>query len=234
MKHILTLAFILFAFSNCLAQRHISPSGTFPVGDTSAADYHRAYDDLDHGKTDGREIFEDNPIYNDLYSPSCSWYCGGSVKRLSASSSLKPQGNKTYFAAKAHDFNHETVWSEGVPGYGVGEYLLYEFEGNCPRITTIRILNGYVKNEKKWTENSRVKQILVRYNDEPYVILDLEDSRTLQWFDIGIVGYGPEAGVDTSWTLKFEIMDVYPGTKYDDTVISELYFDGLDSHSLYH
>ena len=66
------------------------------------------------------------------------------------------------------------------------------------------------------------------------MILDLEDSRTLQWFDIGIVGYCPEAGVDTSWTLKFEIMDVYPGTKYDDTVISELYFDGLDSHSLYH
>ena len=32
------------------------------------------------------------------------------------------------------------------------------------------------------------------------------------------------------WTLKFEILDVYPGERYDDTVISELYFDGIDVH----
>ena len=30
--------------------------------------------------------------------------------------------------------------------------------------------------------------------------------------------------------LKFEIMDVYPGDKYKDTVISDIYFDGIDVH----
>ena len=32
------------------------------------------------------------------------------------------------------------------------------------------------------------------------------------------------------WTLRFEILDVYPGSRYDDTVIAELYFDGIDVH----
>ena len=30
--------------------------------------------------------------------------------------------------------------------------------------------------------------------------------------------------------MKFEILDVYKGLKYDDVVISEIYFDGLDVH----
>lgn len=34
------------------------------------------------------------------------------------------------------------------------------------------------------------------------------------------------------WTLKFEILDIYKGLKYDDVVISEIYFDGLDVHCL--
>ena len=31
------------------------------------------------------------------------------------------------------------------------------------------------------------------------------------------------------WTLKFEIMEVYKGKKYDDVAITEIYFDGLDT-----
>ena len=30
--------------------------------------------------------------------------------------------------------------------------------------------------------------------------------------------------------MKFEILDVYKGLKYDDVAISEIYFDGLDVH----
>lgn len=34
------------------------------------------------------------------------------------------------------------------------------------------------------------------------------------------------------WKIRFEIMEVYPGDKYDDTVITEIYFDGTDVHCL--
>jgi hypothetical protein len=92
------------------------------------------------------------------------------------------------------------------------------------------ILNGYVRNEKLWRENSRVRKLKLYYNDTPIGILELEDSRTLQWFDVGILGNGPSAKETAVWTLKFEILEVYPGTRHKDTVISEIYFDGIDVH----
>jgi hypothetical protein len=30
-----------------------------------------------------------------------------------------------------------------------------------------------------------------------------------------------------NWTLKFEIMEIYEAEKYDDVVISEIFFDGI-------
>jgi len=41
-------------------------------------------------------------------------------------------------------------------------------------------------------------------------------------------GYHDETKPD--WTLKFEILEVYPGASCDDTVIAELYFGGIDVH----
>ena len=73
-----------------------------------------------------------------------------------------------------------------------------------------------------------MKKLRMWYNNQPYAILALEDSRTLQIFDVGILGYNDGAKPD--WTLKFEILEVYPGSKYGDTVIAELYFDGIDVH----
>ncbi|WP_449508538.1 hypothetical protein [Dawidia soli] len=32
--------------------------------------------------------------------------------------------------------------------------------------------------------------------------------------------------------MKFEILEVYEGAKYDDTVISEIFFDGIDVHEV--
>ncbi|MDG1014836.1 MAG: hypothetical protein P8O09_06440 [Flavobacteriaceae bacterium] len=33
-----------------------------------------------------------------------------------------------------------------------------------------------------------------------------------------------------NWKIRFEILEVYKGDKYDDTVISEIFFDGIDVH----
>jgi hypothetical protein len=116
---------------------------------------------------------------------------------------------------------------EGVPGYGIGQYLEYVFEPQSPRVTTILLYNGYVKSEKAWLENSRVKQLLLSINHTPYAILELADTRARQEFKIGTVGRNP-FGLET--VLRFEILDIYPGDKYEDTAISEIYFDGLDVH----
>lgn len=162
-------------------------------------------------------------------SVGCSWYCGAEIADIKSSSFLPQSGSTTYTAGNIHDFNYKNVWAEGVPGYGEGEYIVYTFPENCPRLTTVIVANGHVKSEKAWRDNSRVKTMLVYYDGKPYAILNLEDSRSEQTFELcDTLGYrGDEAKV---WTLKFEILEVYPGEKYDDTVISELYFDGIDVH----
>ena len=80
------------------------------------------------------------------WSDGCSWYCGGWVDNLTASSSL----SENYCAKNAHDTSVITAWVEGKQGNGEGEYLSYSFAGGCPRVTKVFILNGYTKNEIVW------------------------------------------------------------------------------------
>jgi hypothetical protein len=47
---------------------------------------------------------------------------------------------------------------------------------------------------------------------------------------VDTVGYGPDVENAPKWTLKFEIKEVYPGTKYQDCVIADFIFDGIDVH----
>ena len=212
--------------------RHIQPKAVHQMPKISVDEYEKSMEKLENDdeemSAEELERIGDLTVYTDLYSGFCSWYCGGEILSVKASSCLKPQGKFKYEAENAHDFNHRSVWVEGADGQGIGEWLEYEFPGHCPRITTVNILNGYVKTDKAWRENSRVKSLKMYYMDKPYAILNLEDSRTLQCFDVGVLG--PHNEEAPNWTLRFEILEVYPGEKYQDTVISELYYDGIDVH----
>lgn len=176
--------------------------------------------------------------YWHILGDGCSWYCGGGAKEITASSTLKPQGNVSYDPGNAEDLDYRTAWVEGVPGYGIGQYLLYTFAPEAPRITEIIVVNGYVKSERAYLENSRVKKLKVYLNNEPYLILNLEDKRSSQSFAVLPIGNGNRDSTEDydklktlkPWTLKFEIAEVYKGTKYDDVVITEIYFDGIDVH----
>jgi hypothetical protein len=150
-----------------------------------------------------------------------SWYAGGGTPdAVTASSHLKSNHQTINYAPEnAHDFSLETAWIEGVKGYGTGEYIVYHFswEHSGAEITEIKIANGYVKTQKAYLENSRVKKLKLYINDQPAAILHLEDRRAVQIFDFEPMQ--PK-------TLKFEILEVYKGDKYDDTAISEIFFDG--------
>ncbi len=165
-----------------------------------------------------------------FYSPACSWYCAGIIDTVKASSFL----SERYIGQNAHDFSTVNAWVEGVPGSGIGEYLEYTFPASCPRITHVLILNGYIKNKTVWRNNARVKQLLMYYNGEPYAILELDDTRDVQKFDVGLLGFYRPGAKDQSgepdWTIRFEILEIYPGDKYEDTAITEIYFDGIDDH----
>ena len=179
--------------------------------------------DWDYVQKLGYDEMQDG--YFGLGTEGCSWYCGdGGPIKITASSRLANQGTNNYNEKNLHDFYANTPWVEGVKGYGIGEWVEYTFKANNPRITTIVILNGYNKSQSAWKNNSRVKKLKVYIKGKPVAILNLEDTRCTQMFEIDPV-------TDTKeWTMKFEIVDVYKGDKWDDTALSEIYFDGLDVH----
>ncbi len=171
----------------------------------------------------------------DIIGGGCSWYCGGGPESVTASSYLSSQGSNSYEPANAHDLNYQNAWVEGVDGYGIGEYLTYTFRPENPRITKIIVVNGYIKSKNAWSSNSRAKKLRVYYNDEPIADLNLKDIRADQHFKFDPIGYSDRTNLNLlkqqdSWSLKFEILAVYEGTRYTDTVISEIYFDGIDVH----
>ena len=223
----------LCVFSASAQVPTIEPDVLYPIPDIDYVELERLLDLLDNVGWDSMSrdeqellfLTEDDPVLSHFYSYACSWYCGGEIRSVTASSSL----SERYKASNAHDFNINTAWVEGVAGYGEGESLLYTFPGTCSCITRVLILNGYTKNESVWRNNARVKRPLMYYNDQPYAILNLKDRRDCQQFEIGLLGYEDKEKAP-AWSIKFEILEVYPGDKYEDTVISEIYFDGIHVH----
>lgn len=174
--------------------------------------------------TDG--MYED--IY-DILGGGCSFYCACDIGKQKASSTLPAQGKYNYKASNAHDLNYETAWVEGAKDYGIGEWIEYTFPGNNPPLEEIIIANGYIRTEKTWKENSRVKTLAVEVNGKPFATLHLKDVYAEQTFDmkkLGSIKSTNPKKESAMFKVKFIIKDVYPGTKYKDTAISEIYFDG--------
>ncbi|HCM75441.1 MAG TPA: hypothetical protein DIS90_03605 [Cytophagales bacterium] len=198
----------------------------------------RSWEDL---TTEEKAIFEKyGEVYEsmwDIIGGGCSWYCGAGLGKVTASSYLKSQGDNNYNPSNTHDLSFKTAWVEGVAGLGIGEYLEYTFPPENPRINKIIIVNGYVKSKTAWESNARVKRLKLYVNDKPFAYLNLKDVMAEQSFSVSPIGHGDRENWENlkkkgDWKLRFEIVDVYKGTKYDDVAITEIYFDGLDVHCL--
>ena len=164
-RSIITILIAITAMMAVHAQEKvIKPQSITPMPKISVEQWEKLSNQYED---DSEELWKygDITVYDDLYSGRCSWYCGGEVKSVTASSCLSPNNKFDYKGENAHDFNHESVWA--TKGKGIGESLTYTFEGKCPRITTVEILNGHVKSEEAWKANSRVKKLRVWYNNQP-------------------------------------------------------------------
>lgn len=139
--------------------------------------------------------------------------CSQGVKPTKASSTLAGQGNKNYGVKNLSDYNPMSAWVEGKADYGIGE----SFEIRAAGVNSI--YNGYQSSPKNWIENSRVKRFKVYRNNSPICFLDLTDEMGGQRFELpGHNNYNAEK----EYTFKFEIVDVYKGTKWPDVAISEI------------
>ena len=156
--------------------------------------------------------------------PGCSWYCGGGPYKITASSYLE-SADSLYVPDNAQDFNVLTPW---VPaGNPIGAKLNFHFEPLSPRVHTVQVYNGYLKNLDLWKKNARAKKLKLYINGKAKAILALDDVPGAQSFRIDPVRSETE-GKDMVLTL--EVLEVYKGSKYNDLAIAEVNFDGLDVH----
>ncbi len=163
----------------------------------------------------------------DVINGGCSWYCGGGNYKVTASSYLPQQNTVSYNSESANDLNYKTAWVEGKNGSGIGEFLKYFFRNGSQRFSRIIVSNGYMKSQEAWQNNNRVKKLRFSVNGKEWGIFNLEDSRTDQVFEVGEIGHS-QNGSDL--VLQFEILEVYRGKKFNDTAITEIYFDGDHHH----
>lgn len=121
-----------------------------------------------------------------------------------------------YTESNIIDDDINTAWVEGRLDGGVGEWVRIEFQSfllERNRFNTIEIINGYAKNEMVFRENNRVRRARLEFSDGQSHVITLKDTMTPQRFRF-------QKNVFSF--VKFTILDVYRGTTYNDTCISEL------------
>ncbi len=113
-------------------------------------------------------------------------------------------------------------WVEGVSGQGIGEKLTFPMSFNAKGIC---IYNGFISFDKPelYVKNSRVKSFIIRDletgNEVTWELLDKPDPQYIMLESFA------------NHNVELEILEVYPGTRYEDTCIAGLsliYPDGCD------
>ena len=148
--------------------------------------------------------------YENYYDYSDEWV-------IFKSSSTLLGKTKPYHVNEIIDKDPKTAWVEGKPDDGIGEWVEFTFK---PRIMleSISIINGYTRSETLYQANNRVKKMRISFDDGTYFDRELKDGEHKPQ----IITL-PEA----KQTGKFRliILEIYKGSKYNDTCISEVLFD---------
>lgn len=136
------------------------------------------------------------------------------ISDVSATSILSEK-DITHDAKRIVDGNPGTGWVEGVRGQGINESVTLYFNGNY-QINGMMIKAGYHKSSAHYEKNSRPAEIRITYSDGASEIHTLRDVYSTQEVQLN------NSRATNSITLT--ILSVYPGNKYEDTVISEVSF----------
>ena len=121
-----------------------------------------------------------------------------------------------YQARHLVDGKDATCWAEGADGPGIGEWVQFGFD--TPKtLKALKITAGYTKTQAVYQANNRVKKLMLVFSDGQSQTLNLADQ------------YGPQRVLidrdKPTRFVKLVIMEVYKGSRYNDTCISEIEFE---------
>ncbi|URA09139.1 NADase-type glycan-binding domain-containing protein [Thermospira aquatica] len=189
-----------------------------------------------------------------LYSLAVLMYATDLKLRIEPyASSFLPGDPQPYWVYNLFDGRIDTCWAEGVKGDGSGtngswgEEGVGEFVGTDLSLLTndrgpvsidmVRIYNGYGKNSNVFEANRKIKRMGIRvycykkegeeveekiyYKGKEVKKIDTSVELSPGWNEI----YLEKQGLPTQLvSIEFYINSTYPGTRYDDTCISEIEF----------
>lgn len=166
-----------------------------------------------------------------------------------ASSFLKDNKYDTnrYSPGKAFDQKDNTAWVVSTKNGGIGEYIYIginiDYGLHYPKKSKLKIKNGLFSNKSLYYANNRIKkakfeiyecdvllgQDEIKLRNKPVLNmtmkLDFKDEMVEQQFDIVINKPKPQVKSESHqyyYFGKLIITDIYKGSKYNDTCMSEI------------
>lgn len=145
--------------------------------------------------------------------------------KASASSTLASKTH-VYAAKNAADGDASTAWCKGVAGNGYGEWLLYEYDKPVS-VTVLEFKPFYAKNNDTLLNNNRIKKMKIDMEG----LSGVAEFSDAEWCNdcqlpypaplINFMEGFSKQPVKTRW-IRFTILEVFSGRKFNDTCISEI------------
>ena len=127
---------------------------------------------------------------------------------------IDKKGVYDYSPSMVLDGNWKTGWVESKENDGIGESLTFHFP-QAQAISGFKIVPGYAENEEVYFWNNRVKEITIEFDDGSKFDRILNDYFGEQEISFPNI---------TTKKVKLIIKNIYFGSKYKDTAISEINF----------
>ncbi|MDR2900371.1 MAG: hypothetical protein LBV20_02465 [Treponema sp.] len=160
----------------------------------------------------------------DILSDESFIYPVNGVKATSYFTEILGGKEVKYTPDNLSDSDITNPWVEGVDGYGIGEVLHIGRYDNSRGIYHLLIMNGFFSPNQPelYLDNGRIKKVMMRgYDKEGRLtyggIKELEDTPNLQLL----------TSVVPCVEFELEILEVYPGRRFEDTAVSGIFHDGL-------
>jgi len=176
-------------------------------------------------------LYQEAQIKKNLLDPA-------RVKSLTISSALAGEGSFNYGKESMRDNDLRTAWVEGAKGLGIGQTMT--LKPKDAYVTEIALLNGFVSNEALYYANARIKKLRVevecgegaeeteRHQAQEVTLPDRPYKDFNPRFPFSSVDWVVQHPEDSGFIdkVKLTILEVYPGRKYEDTAVTELYICG--------
>ena len=130
-----------------------------------------------------------------------------------------------YYDAKyLFDGDGATAWSEGVPGYGLGEYLELQIPKGIA-VTGGEIQPGFYKNENLFYRNGAPTNLIISSGGDSCTA-DISSWASDWKGKDSVCTFSLDHSIVSDGIVRVEIGGFRAGTQYDDTMISELRLQG--------